>query len=320
MVCKYDADSVSNEKIVVSLVIPSYKGQEKLPALFDALAKQTVKNFEAIVVIDGVFDDSVQLVARENRFLVKSVVFENNRGRVAALNAGFSSAVGDILVRCDDDLLPEDDYVANWIKAVKPGSAVIGQCKNIYTPSRYAAVYGTVKEDERLASVYAAEEDIWRYWGGNVGVDRDVYDAVGKYDAAYIHYGWEDVDYGYRIYSSGFDLHIDPSVETKHRAAAISTYTRAQRAFQSQAARQIFEAKHGKLLPSPIPNNGIWGVVVRGFAKVFSRQKNVLIFARMVDGIIRIAPDFIAEKLISLAVEVAGVSGYRATEKISRDF
>ena len=93
-----------------SIIVPSYRGAGRLPALFDALAGQQIggPDFEVIVVIDGVDDGSVALVEAESRFPVSPVLFPENRGRVEALNAGFGTARGRVLIRCDDDLVPGD--------------------------------------------------------------------------------------------------------------------------------------------------------------------------------------------------------------------
>lgn len=85
--------------------------------LFESLRGQTHQDFEALVVIDGDIDDSESLVRRTSRELpVHAIVFPENRGRAAALNAGFLAATGDVLIRSDDDLELEPDFLEHHLR------------------------------------------------------------------------------------------------------------------------------------------------------------------------------------------------------------
>ena len=77
---------------LASIIIPSRGGAKRLPRLLSALAAQDDRDWEAIVVIDGDVDGSRQVVERYRHLPVRSTVFPENRGRVAALNAGFAAA------------------------------------------------------------------------------------------------------------------------------------------------------------------------------------------------------------------------------------
>jgi glycosyltransferase involved in cell wall biosynthesis len=99
--------------IVTSVVIPSYQGAERLENLLGCLALQeTDFEWEAVVVLDGSTDDSLGTIARWSSSVpVRVIDLGTNRGRSAALNAGFDAAMGRVLVRCDDDLAPDPNYV-----------------------------------------------------------------------------------------------------------------------------------------------------------------------------------------------------------------
>ncbi|WP_341854304.1 glycosyltransferase [Brachybacterium sp. GPGPB12] len=166
-----------------------------------------------------------------------SIVFPENRGRVAALNAGFEVARGDVLIRCDDDLLPAVDYVAAHVSAHQDGpGGVIGLYLNEYSTTPYAEVYGKDADQRFRRDAYnSASAVTWRYWAGNCSITREIWEAVGPYDSEYRLYGWEDVDYGYRIHAAGFEVHLAPELETPHRVAAVTTAVRSRRASHSGA-------------------------------------------------------------------------------------
>lgn len=305
-----------------SIIIPSYRGVARLPVLLDSLAGQSPETpaFEVIVVVDGIDDGSVALVENETRIDARTVVFPENRGRVAALNAGFSAAKGDVLIRCDDDLAPGTDFVVAHVNAQRAhAGGVMGLYLNEYTATPYAEVYGTDADERFRRDAYATADDMtWRYWAGNCSITRDLWEAVGPYDPDYRLYGWEDVDYGYRLHAAGHQVRLEPGLETRHRAAAVTTSLRAQRAAHSGAARRLFEVKHpGADLPSAVPAWSFWNSLVRGLARVPVSSAKV---GRMVDTALPVIPGGVGRKLVALTVESAALAGYRHPRRAKERF
>src|SRR5687767_6714676 len=100
--------------VEVSIVVPSHAGEQRLPTILASLRRQTLTDLEMIVVLDGEVDGSAEIVRKAARDVqVSLIVFPENRGRAAALNAGFHAAKGEVLVRADDDLELEDDFAAH---------------------------------------------------------------------------------------------------------------------------------------------------------------------------------------------------------------
>ncbi|MGN8026985.1 glycosyltransferase family 2 protein [Microbacterium sp. 22242] len=295
-----------------SIVVPSRGGAGRLPHLFAALRAQTETAWEAIVVIDGDVDGSAQVVAAAGDDLpVRALVLPENRGRSAALNAGFDDARGEVLIRCDDDLRPGPDYVAGHFARHADGNrGVIGLYRNVYPDTAYARAYGRERDERFRADAYATPADArWRYWAGNVSVTRETYDRVGGYDTAFRAYGWEDVDWGYRLHRAGVEIVLAPELETAHHVAATTTEIRVTRAFLAGAARRAFEAKHGaEALGSVGASAGAWGRLVRRTAARYglgALQRR----ARTADRVIGRSPRWIAEKHVAWLVESAGLSG-----------
>ncbi|MCS6711622.1 glycosyltransferase family 2 protein [Brachybacterium sp. EF45031] len=299
---------------VASVIVPSYRGAERLPALLDSLAHQQAGTpaFEVIVVIDGVDDGSVKIVESETRFPIQCIQFPENRGRVAALNAGFEKASGDILIRCDDDLVPQQDYVARHVAAHSAHSCgVVGLYRNVFAQTRYSEVYGESAQKKFLEAAYRTPDDqVWRYWAGNCSISRHVWEVVGEYDPTYRLYGWEDVDYGYRIWREGFPVILDQSLETPHRVAAVTAAGRAQRAVYSGAARRIFERKFPDTpLPAAAPDWTLWNIAVRCASPVVARHPRAV--GGFVDFVLRFAPPALGRKLVAVVVEGAAWGGYK---------
>ena len=305
-----------------SIVVPTYLGAERLPALFDSLAEQVdAPSFELIVIIDGVDDGSVALVDQETRFLARGILLPENQGRVSALNAGFDVAQGDILIRCDDDLVVPPGFVAAHVEAhrtaaaQKPGAAigVVGPTRDIHEDSAYGRAYGrqAAETSYRFATERPADER-WRLWAADCSITRETWERVGPYCQEYRAYGWEDVDYGYRLHDAGIPIEVVPAAGAEHHGPARSASGRAVKAFDSGVARAIFVRLHPTApLAPPNTGHGPWGVLVGGLVAVLRNRGRVERIGRLIDRMLPVLPAPIGRKAVAALVEAAGVAGTR---------
>jgi GT2 family glycosyltransferase len=294
----------------VSVVIPSRGGAARLPVLLRALESQTEPDFEVIVVVDGDIDETAEMLARDWP-RVRVVAFPTNRGRSTALSTGFAQARGEVLVRADDDFEPGPGYIAAHLAAhaAGPGGA-IGMCSNAFPDNTYARAYGRAADIQLRASALAAEpEDTWRFWGGNVSVPREIYAEIGPYDTDYVRYGYEDIDWGWRLHEAGYPIRVRPELEVIHHVAATTAVIRARRAFLSGAARRLFESKHPGADLFPAAGWTPWGVLV-ALAAWRGTERRAAALGAMADRVARVAPSAIGCKVIALCVESAGRAGY----------
>lgn len=301
-----------------SIVVPTFRGAERLPALFDSLARQAegTPPFEVIVVIDGVDDGSVALVEAEDRFPVRSILFPENRGRVAALNAGFDAATGDILIRCDDDLVVPEGYARAHVDFHRdhPRTGGAGLTRDVHDGSAYAKAYGEDAAERSFAAASTRDpRELWRIWAANCSITRDLWDEIGPYDSSYRAYGWEDVDYGYRIHDAGAPIGIVVGATAEHHGPARSTTARAVKAYEAGAARSVFHRLHPRAELSPLTaGSGPWGLAVTMLARAFRTVADVRRYGRTVDRVLPSAPRPIGRKLVALGVEAAGFAGARS--------
>lgn len=302
---------------VASIVVPSYKGYSRLVELFSSLADQEAGGpaFEVIVVIDGPNDGSVELVDEEDRIAVRYVRFPENRGRAAALNAGFDAARGSILIRCDDDLVVPPGYVTAHVQAhdAKDQVGAVAPTRDVHLPSPYARAYGEDAAARSLAHALsrpAAER--WRLWAASCSITRETWERIGPYDHRYQGYGWEDVDYGYRLHAAGTPIILLESALAEHRGPARSAQARALKAFEAGAARTTFRTIHPNApVEVPSPGRGLWGAGVKLSSRMLTSQRAVKRWGAAVDRALPLAPTPIGRKLTALAVEGAGIAGSR---------
>lgn len=93
----------------VSIVIPVYNEADQLGACLEAIARQTVRPLEVLVVDNNSTDGSLA-VAESFDFV--TVLQEPRQGVVHARTTGFVAARGDIIARIDADSLLDEDWLA----------------------------------------------------------------------------------------------------------------------------------------------------------------------------------------------------------------
>lgn len=109
--------------IDLSIVVPSYNEEESLPELvswIDRVMKTTNYTYEVLIIDDGSRDCSwktVEMLA-EKYEVVKGVCFRRNYGKSAALNVGFKSAQGRVVITMDADLQDSPDEIPELMRLV----------------------------------------------------------------------------------------------------------------------------------------------------------------------------------------------------------
>lgn len=298
--------------VEVSIVVPSHGGAKRLPTLLASFGRQTLTDVEMVVVLDGEVDGSADIVRRAAAELpVSLIAFPENRGRAAALNAGFSAARGDVLVRADDDLELEADFAAHhWRLHQSSRCGVVAMCRDVFPETPYARVYGKGADERIRADAYSTPPDrTWRWWSGNVSTTRDDYHQVGDYDESFREYGWEDIDWGYRLHVLGVPIVIPPDFTTLHHGPVTSTVERALRAYSSGSSRSRFEAKHGTAaLGETRMKRTAWNTLVAA-TSVLATERSIKTAATVADRTIGHLPAWAAEKTVALLVQASARAG-----------
>ena len=108
---------------------------------------------------------------------------------------------------------------------------MIAMCRDVFPDTPYARAYG-IAADERLrtAAFATPAARTWQWWSGNVSTTRDDFHRVGAYDESFRAYGWEDVEWGYRLHRAGREILIAPGFSTLHHGP-VTTTENFERAF-----------------------------------------------------------------------------------------
>ncbi|PWC03242.1 glycosyltransferase family 2 protein [Agromyces badenianii] len=175
----------------ISVIVPSLNDAEFLTACLDALAKQTRRADEIIVVDNG----STDATADVGRAAGARVVHEPRRGIWPATAAGFDAASGELLARLDADSVPAPDWLAEverrMNRADRPtvvtnGGTFYGRnalvrwiARNIYIGGYFTVIGALLGHPPIFGSNYAIRADAWSRLRDIVHRDRaDLHDDL----------------------------------------------------------------------------------------------------------------------------------------------
>ncbi|MFZ3301240.1 MAG: glycosyltransferase family 2 protein [Microgenomates group bacterium] len=109
----------------ISIIIPTYNEESVILDCLQSLEKQSLNDFEVIVVDDGSTDKTIELL---KQFKVKNyklkILFGNHQGAGAARNLGAKSATGDIFVFVDSDMTFDRHFLKMLVKPIVAGKTM----------------------------------------------------------------------------------------------------------------------------------------------------------------------------------------------------
>jgi GT2 family glycosyltransferase len=240
------------EGIRVSVCMPTYQGRQKLEQSVPPILEGLGRDDELIVCVDGSRDGSQEYLRRLAAHDLRLRVLENaeNVGRTRALNVACTAAKGRIVIRLDDDISVPKGFFDAHVRAHEAQGAPVG------VTQRIVDVAAARRHMWRTFVERNASMDLERHmgeeasapactWGGACSVKRDVGVQLGWYDERFSAYGWEDVEFGYRLVESGVRIVMLPDIEVEHLAAAVTFEHKLRRGFDAGARMMVFAQLHG---------------------------------------------------------------------------
>jgi glycosyltransferase involved in cell wall biosynthesis len=101
----------------ISVIVPTLNEAKNLPLVLSRIPRWV----KEIIVVDGHSTDGTVEVARSLRPDVR-IVMEYQRGKGAALRAGFAAATGDIIVMMDADGSTEPEEIGMFVRYLRDGA------------------------------------------------------------------------------------------------------------------------------------------------------------------------------------------------------
>lgn len=109
----------------LSVIIPVYNEEHVILSCLNSLEKQTMSDFEVIIVDDGSTDSTFSLLKqfKTNKYKMH-VLLQSHKGPAAARNYGSSKAKGSILVFVDSDMTFEENFLKFLVVPIIKGESI----------------------------------------------------------------------------------------------------------------------------------------------------------------------------------------------------
>jgi GT2 family glycosyltransferase len=211
----------------VSVVIPNLNGIRWLPGCLDALAAQTFRDREVLLVDNGSTDGSVALL-RDRYPDVRVVALRRNTGFAPAVNLGIRAARGEYVALLNTDTVARPGWLAALVQALDESppetGAVASKMLSLDDASRIDdagdALSWTGAAEKRghgePADRFPRRDEVFSVCAGAALYRRSFLDAVGGFDERFFAY-LEDVDLGLRGRLLGYRYVFEPAAEVLHK-------------------------------------------------------------------------------------------------------
>jgi glycosyltransferase involved in cell wall biosynthesis len=125
----------------ITVVVPLYNEEESLPELMEWIDRVMTSShftYEVIMVDDGSNDNSWGVIEslKQKYSNLRGIKFRRNYGKSAALQVGFTAAMGDVVITMDADLQDSPDEIPELYRMIKEEDfdIVSGWKKKRYDP------------------------------------------------------------------------------------------------------------------------------------------------------------------------------------------
>jgi len=196
----------------VSVLIPTRNNEKTIEACLRSISRQTVSDFEVVVVSDASTDRTLEIAARfaegDARFRVYSLA--ESRGISTARNFLLDKARGDIVVFLDGDAFSPEDWLEKLTRPLEdPEVGCTGGPDKVPPdhPLLLRCIDYSMHSFIGSGSMRKSGNPLVRYLpaGCNMAVRRDVIDRVGRFNCVFKSRG-EEKDLANRIRKAGFRI------------------------------------------------------------------------------------------------------------------
>lgn len=213
----------------VSVVIPNFNGMAYLDGVLSSLERQTIRNFEVILVDNGSTDGSCAFVSAEYPW-VHMIQLPENYGFSRAVNEGIHAARSPYVLLLNNDTEAEPDFLEEMVAALRRHKKAFScQAKMIQLHDHdkmddagnyYCALgWAFARGKDKDINHYDKEQKIFSACAGAAIYRKKIIDRIGDFDEEHFAY-LEDLDIGYRARIYGYENRYEPAAAVLHYGSA----------------------------------------------------------------------------------------------------
>ena len=210
----------------MSVILPTYNRWAILRETLDALAAQTCRDFEVIVIDDGSTDGTWEKLegwGRANAARLRLVpLHQENLKPGRARNLGLRHAGGDLVLFIGDDTVPGPELVAQHLakhNEIGETVAVLGFTDWHRERMRVTPFLELINRDGQQFSYghFNAGDDVLytNFYTSNISLPRWLL-GEDPFHPAFTFVDWEDVELGYRLSLRGVRIVYHPAAMARH--------------------------------------------------------------------------------------------------------
>ena len=210
-----------------SFIIPVFNRPDEVEELLESLTRQSVKDFEVLVIEDGSSIPCEEVCRKYEERLDLHYFKKPNSGPGQSRNYGAERAKGEYLIILDSDVVVPEGYLDAVKKELEsaPTEAFGGPdaAHDSFTPTQKAISY-SMTSFFTTGGIRGGSSPLRGGRGGaldkfyprsfNMGVRRDVYLKLGGFSK--MRFG-EDIDFSYRIVEAGYRPRLFPDAWVWHK-------------------------------------------------------------------------------------------------------
>ena len=209
-----------------SVIVPVFNRPDEVDELLDSLTRQTVKDFEVIIVEDGSTKTCKDVCEKYASILDLHYYFKENSGPGQSRNYGAERSKGEYLLILDSDVVLPDRYIENLELGIENSQfstfnsqlAAFGgpdAAHPSFTPTQKAISY-SMTSFFTTGGIRGGKKKLDKFYprSFNMGIRRDVYLRLGGFSK--MRFG-EDIDFSYRICEAGYTPQLLPEAWVWHK-------------------------------------------------------------------------------------------------------
>lgn len=202
-----------------SIIVPVFNRPDEVGELLDSLSRQTVKDFEVVIVEDGSQRPCKDVCDGFTGKLDIKYFMKENSGPGQSRNYGAEHASGDYLIILDSDVvLPETYLQAVSDELSQEETDAFGgpdRSHPSFTDTQKAISY-SMTAFLTTGGIRGGKKKLDKFYprSFNMGIRRDAYQTLGGFSR--MRFG-EDIDLSIRIFKSGYRCRLFPDAWVWHK-------------------------------------------------------------------------------------------------------
>lgn len=202
----------------ISLVITNWNGLGLLKKNLTEIIDKSPEALEIIVADDASTDKSIAYIKQLQKKYPKLTYLKHakNVGFGRNLNSAVKKSKGDFVVILNNDIRPHKNYIKNTLHHFKDPK-VLGVTFAELGNENYARFFwkqGYLQFDKGRAS--KTHISGWLNGGSSI-IRKDYFLKLGGFDHVYEPFYFEDSDFGFRAWKSGYTLLWEPKAVVEHK-------------------------------------------------------------------------------------------------------